>query len=118
MKINHVLIISSDLEKTNRFWTQVIGLELGDRPPFRFEGAWLYSEGKPIIHVVPGEVDASANGAIDHIALEGSNYDVLIASLRQHGVEYREIDVPLTGEHQVFVMAPDGVKVEILFPSR
>lgn len=117
MKLNHILILSSDMEKTNRFWTKVIGLELGVRPPFAFPGSWLYSEGKPVIHVVPDSPNEYGRSAIDHVAIEGDNYDALIEALVQHNLKYAERDVPLTGQHQVFITAPDDVKVEILFPS-
>ena len=116
MKLNHILILSSDMEKTNRFWTEVIGLELGDRPPFPFPGTWLYSEGKPMIHVVPDSSNEYGRSAIDHIAIEGDDYNVLIEALKRNDLQYTGRDVPLTDQHQIFINAPDGLKVEILFP--
>jgi len=117
VKINHVLVRASHLETMNRFLIDVIGLEAGYRPPFPFVGSWLYSEGKAIVHVILDSAAGNADGAIDHVALEGTDYDKLLATLIKHEIEYAERTVPQSGEHQVFVSGPDGLKVEMLFPA-
>jgi lactoylglutathione lyase len=117
MKINHVLVRTGDLEAMNRFLIDVIGLEEGNRPPFPFAGSWLYSEGKTIVHVILDSSAGNADGAVDHVALEGADYDRLLASLTKHEIEYAEYTVPQSREHQVFVSGPDGLKVEMLFPA-
>lgn len=117
MRLNHVQVRTTDLQVMTRFWTEVIGLERGYRPPFNSSGAWFYSEGRPIIHVL--EVgDIIGGGPFDHVAVEGADYRQLIARLRRHGTDYRETTVPGTGDRQVFVSGPDGLKVEMLFPQR
>jgi lactoylglutathione lyase len=117
MKINHVLVRASDLETMNRFLVDAIGLEAGERPPFPFSGSWLYSDGKPIIHVIHDLSAGNADGAVDHVALEGADYDILLAALTRYDINYAERNVPQSGEHQVFVSGPDGLKVEMLFPA-
>lgn len=99
-----------------QFLTKVIGLEQGHRPPFPFNGAWFYSSGKPLVHVVEGLGAVADTGSIDHMALDGANYDELMASINQHGRQYYEMDVPLSGERQVFVSGPDRLTVEMIFP--
>jgi len=116
MKLNHNLILTTDLDTMSHFWTEVIGLTLGDRPPFPFKGAWFYSEGKPLIHVAEqGRTDVSG-GAIAHLALEGADYNTLITTLKRLEYGYTEKDVPVSGERQVFVSGPDGLIVEMMFP--
>jgi lactoylglutathione lyase len=117
MKINHVLVRTSDLEAMNRFLIDVIGLEEGNRPPFPFAGSWLYSEGKAIMHVILDSSAGNPDGAVDHVALEGADYDTLLATLTKHEIEYAERTVPQSREHQVFISGPDGLKVEMLFPA-
>ncbi|WP_193161513.1 VOC family protein [Microbulbifer hainanensis] len=116
MHINHVLVRTTNLTAMTAFWTDVIGLELGDRPPFRSPGAWLYSNGQPLIHII--EVDqVNADGSFDHVALEGADYQALTSRLEQRGADFRETSVPATGARQVFVAGPDQLKVELLFPN-
>lgn len=116
MKLNHVLVRTTDLSAMSRFWIEVIRLEQGHRPPFPFRGAWFYSSGQPLVHVVEDQSTDANAGSIAHVALEGANYNLLIAALKQHGGSYGEKDVPLSGERQVFVSGPDGLMVEMLFP--
>ncbi len=116
MKINHNLILTTDLDAMSRFWTDAIGLSIGDRPPFPFKGLWFYSEGKPLIHVAEQKHINLDNGVISHLALEGADYNDLISNLIKTNYRYSEKDVPLSGERQVFVPGPDGLIVEMLFP--
>jgi hypothetical protein len=36
------------------------GLEEGYRPPFNFDGLWLYAGGRPILHISAAKLPASA----------------------------------------------------------
>ena len=117
MRINHILVRTSDLEVINRFLVEIIGLEPGERPAFPFPGSWFYSEGMPLVHVVLEHSAGDTDGAVDHVALEGADYDTLITTLNMHDIHYVERDVPQSGEHQVFVFGPDGLKIEMLFPA-
>ncbi|GAB5451139.1 MAG: hypothetical protein Hals2KO_14670 [Halioglobus sp.] len=117
MKLNHVLVRSSDLDASERFFTEVIGLDAGDRPPFPFRGAWFYSEGQPLAHVVEDRSGPLADrGPLAHVAFQGADYEELIGRLIARQVPYSEKDVPLSRERQVFVEGPDGLTVEMMFP--
>ena len=116
MQINHVLVLTNDLEAMTYFWTELIGLEIGERPPFPFDGVWIYDDNKPLIHIAEQPVESLSHGPIAHVAIEGANYAKLMARLNQHTHNYIEKDVPLTGERQVFISGPNGLTLEMLFP--
>lgn len=116
MNINHVLVLTSDLKAMECFWTKLIGLQVGERPPFPFNGVWIYSDNKPLVHIAEQAASAFGNGAIAHVALEGSDYKSLIKRLNTNSYLYTEKAVPLSGERQVFIVGPDGLIVEMLFP--
>ncbi len=132
IEINHVLVRTTHLKNMSQFLTQIADLTEGFRPPFNFPGTWLYSNDKPLVHLV--EIDSKKEGqsdylgqqstvaeiglgAVDHIAFTGGNYPQLIERLKQHHIEYFERIVPLTGEHQVFAEGPDGLRLELLFKA-
>lgn len=130
IEINHVLVQTRELKKMSRFFEQVVGLTEGVRPPFDFPGAWLYSDGKPVVHLVEisrrdegksrylgstAPMPESGTGAVEHIAFSGLHYPELLERLGQHDVDYFERTVPLTKEHQVFINGPDNLKIELLF---
>ena len=45
------------LEELKSFYCDVVGLTVGDRPPFRRFGYWLYAADRPVLHL--SEADAT-----------------------------------------------------------
>ena len=50
--LNHYTIRVRDLEATKNFYTDVVGLTVGDRPPLNFPGYWLYCGDVPTVHLI------------------------------------------------------------------
>ena len=123
--MQHYMVLSKDLEKTRAFYCDVLGLRVGPRPPFDFEGYWIYTGDVAAVHVAGkasyvdtgrlAEPAAARNGSgsVDHIAFAANNYDELIASFNKHGVQYRATTVPGSDLRQLFVFDPDGIQIEI-----
>ena len=117
MKLDHINIVTPDLDATIAFFDDILGLKEGPRPSFKFPGAWLYGDAHTpaLIHLNQGEDTLGAKGNIDHVALKGEDFDGLLEKLTSRGYEYDSRVVPGTGVRQVFFMAPFGVKIEIDF---
>jgi hypothetical protein len=88
----------------------------GYRPPFPFNGLWLYSHDNPLIHIAEQPFSAFGNGSIAHVALEGANYNALLKRLDNSAYSYTEKTLPISNERQLFITGPDGLTVEMLFP--
>jgi catechol 2,3-dioxygenase-like lactoylglutathione lyase family enzyme len=143
-RVDHYSIRTRDLETSRRFYTEVIGLNAGPRPPFDFPGYWLYSGEPPadlhngarnygLVHLMgwddanPGSLDAyvgerkasgqGGTGALDHVAFAASGHAAMLERCRRFKVKFHERDVPLMGLRQVFVQDPDGVTIELNFPA-
>jgi catechol 2,3-dioxygenase-like lactoylglutathione lyase family enzyme len=66
----HVAIKTPDLDATVKFYTEVLGMELANRPNFGFPGAWLAQPGgPPIIHIYAGSASRWAPTARCRAAL-------------------------------------------------
>jgi catechol 2,3-dioxygenase-like lactoylglutathione lyase family enzyme len=115
--LDHYALLTSNPERTTRFYTEVVGLEVGYRPELSFPGVWLYAGGQPIIHVVFDKPIATREtGAVDHLALKATgDVSAALARLDAHGVEYTSRKLQRTGVTQVFFRDPDGVGVELNF---
>ena len=59
--IDHVLVVSSDLDKTRQFYCELLGMERMPRPDFTFPGLW-FQAGKTQIHVTLASSDAGTPG--------------------------------------------------------
>src|SRR5207249_9916358 len=82
--LDHYNVSTRKLGDTVRFYEEVLGLVNGPRPAFDFPGAWLYSEGHPVLHlndISPTDKPQQANsGVIDHIAFGSRGCE----AIRQH----------------------------------
>lgn len=128
-RLQHFTIEPQDLERTRDFYVDVLGLEVGERPPLDFPGYWLYSGGVATVHlmgtrkpregiVVRGtERKYEDTGRLDHIAFAASDVAGVRNRLEAKGVEFRESIVPRTGDTQFFLYDPDGIGVELNFPQ-
>lgn len=119
--IIHVTIKTMDLEATNRFYTEVLGMTFSDkRPPMNVDGSWLDFNGTQI-HVLAGEGAFAEDdphwgtGTVDHVAVHAVGYDEMRRRVEEFELEYRENDIPTAGLWQLFVRDPSGVMIEMNF---
>ena len=127
--LQHFTIEPSDLERTKSFYIDMLGLEVGERPPLDFPGYWLYSGGIATVHlmgtrkprdgiVVRGtEKKYEDTGRLDHIAFAAADVADVRDRLKAGNVSFREQIVPRTGDTQIFLYDPDGIGVELNFPK-
>jgi catechol 2,3-dioxygenase-like lactoylglutathione lyase family enzyme len=117
--LDHVNIETEDVDGTARFYSDILGLESGNRPEFGRPGHWMYSGGAPIIHLITPDPDnkmvtGSHDAAISHFALRIENFEAARAHLDKNGVDYNEVGVPGTPMRQLFFDDPNGVLVELI----
>jgi len=113
--MNHFNVLTDDVDATRRFYVGILGLMEGKRPPFKFDGLWLYAGGRPILHVSAGKLPRDRAGVIDHIAFTSTDLKGTVAKLRQHGIEHSLNQQVGTGLWQIFCHDPMGAKVELDF---
>ena len=137
-KLDHYSIRTLDIEASRRFYTEVMGFEIGFRPPFDFPGLWLYNgtrhpESYGVVHIIGidpanpeglkaylGDRDLSTlkgTGTVDHMAFTATGLADMRERLKRHGVDYRERTVPALGLHQVFFEDPSQVTIELNYPA-
>ena len=113
--MNHFNVLTDDIEATRRFYCGVLGLVEGERPPFSFDGMWLYAGGRPILHISARELSQKVEGVIDHIAFTCTDLRAMTARLDLHGVRYSLGRQVGTGIWQLFCRDPMGARVELDF---
>ena len=128
----HVLILADDVDKTKEFYVDILGLEVGYRPDFTFKGYWLYLKDNKAacIHLAMRNQDTgqdyyigkkddvkSGSGAIDHVAFNADDIEGMKSKLDKISMEYTHRKVPGFPLEQLFIMDPDGVKVELNYAT-
>ena len=124
--LEHVLILSDDIEATRDFYCRVLGLTVGERPPLPFAGYWLYASGTPCLHVAQrgaylaharelglSEPGPMVGGNVDHISFAASDAEGVRAALHAVGIAPVANEIAGTGIQQLFFEDPNGVRLEI-----
>ncbi len=108
------------MEKLRDFYSEVVGLKVGPRPPFLVAGYWLYAEDKAVLHLSEEKSNdkrsVGSHLTFDHAAFECSNWPEFEARLIKNGIEFWTSRVPGDGQLQVFFRDPAGNGVELQFP--
>ena len=115
--LDHVTLRTRDLEGTRAFLETVLELKPGYRPDFGFPGHWLYRDGEPVVHLIPGQgtADGRAGEAIDHVGFRLSGYAGYRAKLDALGIPYSRMELPELGERRLFIRTPGGILLELVF---
>src|ERR1700750_44090 len=96
--LDHFNIRTRNLGATVRFYEDVLGLEKGPRPNFAFPGAWMYSEGKAVVHLVDisttDEVQKPDSGVVHHVAFISRGFDGMKSRLTSKSMPFDARQVP------------------------
>lgn len=116
--IDHVNVITEDVEATRHFYCDLLGMTTGWRPDFDFPGLWIYAGGHPVVHITAGRpIPGKTTGGLEHFALKASGDPAqMVKRLEAAGVPAQLRTVVGTGIRQVFCKDPSGVRVELNFP--
>ncbi len=116
--LDHVNIRTANLEKMIQFYVDVLGMEIGDRPSFQFNGCWLYCGGRAAVHLVEHpSILAVIDPQIEHFAFRARDIPEFLAKLKTHGVPYSMATVPDLELEQVHIFDPDGNHIEVAFDT-
>jgi catechol 2,3-dioxygenase-like lactoylglutathione lyase family enzyme len=125
MRIQHVGLVVSDVDRSRRFYREALGLEEVPRPAnFAFDGAWFRFGGTEI-HLLaeehttggagqPNPGAGAARGMTHHLAFEVDDLDGALDRLAENGVSLAGGPMPRGDGHvQVFFHDPDGYVLEL-----
>jgi catechol 2,3-dioxygenase-like lactoylglutathione lyase family enzyme len=118
-RIDHAAIKTTKVAETQRFFETVLGLTVGPRPAFDFDGAWLYADGEDVVHLVAVEAERvpSTQSALDHVALRVADHDGALRRLVELGIPYETRSTPGDELRQIFIRDPNGVRIELNTPG-
>jgi len=144
-RLDHVNFITHDMEKTAKFYCEVIGLEHHEvTPPSsknlnNLKTVYFYIPGQEtaVLHVGQAQREkirpdftclasldlnhtgAFSTGSFDHLALllEDEDYETYIQKLESHDLTYQTYVNQKTGLKQIWLLDPNGVRVELSFMS-
>jgi len=115
--LDHFNLRTRKLAETVHFYEHVLGLVNGPRPDFPFPGAWLYSDGKAVVHLVDiaptTEPQKPDSGVVHHVAFVSRGFQTMKQRLQKLQVEFDTREVPGGDVWQIFITDPNGVVIEL-----
>lgn len=117
-RLDHVNICTRQLEKLRAFYVEALGMHVGPRPNFSFNGAWMYCGERPCVHLIerlelqPTEGDLR----VQHFAFAAEDLAGFLERLRRIGLAHRVGFVEDFELCQVNVSDPDGNCLHVDFP--
>src|SRR6478609_790250 len=118
-RLDHVNVRTSNLDALVRFYTEVIGLRVGERPPLGFPGAWLYAGDAAVIHLVGVPEPPRPEGPLrlEHFALSASGFGEFSSRLERLKIQFKLSRQAGTGTVVVNLWDPDGNRLHVDFPA-
>jgi len=128
-ELNHYLLVAKNLEKTKKFYQNVLGLTLAQRPDFGFPGYWLKAGGDICVHLAsqaPNRIrdqfllkkhpkGTKGSGSVDHIAFLAKKPEEVRKRIQKHKVQMHYRSFPDAKLFQIFLKDPDDVTIELNF---
>jgi catechol-2,3-dioxygenase len=109
------------LDQLRDFYRDVVGLTVGQRPPFRRFGYWLYTGERAVLHLSltddGEERSGTAVNTFSHAAFNCTGRAEFETRLKHLGISYRTAQVPLLNLSQLFFHDPAGNGVELQFEA-
>jgi glyoxylase I family protein len=110
-QIDHCSIIITDVERSRRFYRDMLGLKEIHKPrTFNFVVLW-FDLGNQHIHLLLK--DQADTASQRHFALRVADLAAARAHFGQHGIAMQET-TPIPGADRFFIFDPDGNRIEII----
>jgi catechol 2,3-dioxygenase-like lactoylglutathione lyase family enzyme len=118
-RLDHVNVRTANLERLVKFYTEVLGLRVGERPPLGFSGAWLYAGNAPVIHLVAAAEPPRPEGALrlEHFAFTARGLQKFVARLERLRIDFKRSRQAGTGNVVLNLWDPDGNRLHVDFAA-
>jgi catechol 2,3-dioxygenase-like lactoylglutathione lyase family enzyme len=128
-ELNHFLLVAKNLKRTKKFYQDVLGMELADRPDFGFPGYWLKLGEDVCVHLAsqaPNKIrdqfllkkhpkGTTGSGSVDHIAFLAKDPGEVRERIQKHRIPMHFRSFPDAKLFQIFLKDPDDVTIELNF---
>jgi len=120
--LHHVSLLISDLERSQTFYQEILGLSLIERPELKFDGLWfaLCDDASQQLHLLLLPENIAARTLPDHVGRD-SHFALLVDELPGYIERADKAGITHTmsrsGRDAAFLRDPDGNGIELIATS-
>lgn len=118
-KLNHIAVSVTDLEESEEFYRDIIGLKQIDEPFNVGMHAW-FDIGGSELHIIASADERTEHDIGSHLCFSVPDMDAFVQNLAENGITYYdfeenegEMTLRPDGVHQIYFTDPDGYWVEV-----
>jgi catechol 2,3-dioxygenase-like lactoylglutathione lyase family enzyme len=125
--VDHVNILTDDLDGTATFYQDLLGLRRGENAgaAMGFKGAWMHdAQGNAIVHISWNDpsrdfgadhVLGGTTGSVHHVAFRCQGFDAMRQHLEGLGIEHNVMERPGFSFRQITLRDPNNINLELNF---
>lgn len=114
--LDHINLLTDDLQGTADWYENILGLEQGPRPDFSMQGVWIYLGDTAVIHLVLSDAPLSRDlASLEHFAFRAEGMAGFEKKLVDQAVPFDRQTVPGTNIVQFNLKDPMGNHLHIDF---
>lgn len=117
--VNHIAIAVTDLQESEQFYRDIIGLNQIPEPFGLGIHAW-FEIGSTQLHVIEAAEERTERNKYTHICFSVNDMDAFIERISEHDIVYSdwnmnpgEITTRVDGVKQIYFTDPDGYWIEV-----
>lgn len=118
--LNHTAIYVVDLEKSGRFYQDIIGLDTIPEPFHDGKHIWMKTSEMSTLHIIKGADKPKEYFKNQHTCFSVSDFNGFIEKISKANIQYENVSgkinsitTRIDGVHQIWLRDPDGYWLEI-----
>lgn len=118
--INHLAIFVVDLQKSNHFYMNIIGLDTIPEPFHDGKHTWLAIGPGSSLHIIEGAKARIEHFKNNHLCFSVASVDAFVETLKKNNMPFEDVSgkkntvsLRVDGVKQIWLQDPDGYWIEI-----
>jgi catechol 2,3-dioxygenase-like lactoylglutathione lyase family enzyme len=118
-KINHIALSVTELEESEEFYRDIIGLRQIDEPFNDGLHAW-FDVGGSQLHIIESADERRERNISNHLCFSTTDLDSFVSTLQDNGIDFRnwqgepnKVTLRPDGVSQIYFTDPDGFWIEM-----
>lgn len=120
IQLNHIALYVTDLDRSTRFYREVVGLDTIANPFNDGKHTWFTIGPKSHLHIIEGASTTVKQDKNSHLCFSVPSVEIFISVLKKNNISFEswtgekmKVTLRVDGVQQIYFKDPDGYWIEI-----